>query len=145
AKRFCPSSIFCPRSASEKAEQQIRKRRRQQGAVDDIEDAAEAGDDGAAVFDLGVALEEAFEEVAGLAYGADDGAENQRFGRAQGAERIVPGLLAGPPDQGGGAEAAEEALPRLARAEPGDKLVPPERPAAEVGADVGERHHQQDP
>src|SRR3954462_301740 len=62
---------------SEQAEQQIRERRRQQRAVDHVQDAAEAGDQFAAVFYVGVALHEAFEEVAELADAADDDAEDE--------------------------------------------------------------------
>src|SRR3954463_12465013 len=66
------------------AEEEVGEGGGQERAVDDVEDAAEAGDEGAAVFDLGVALHETFEEVAELADAADDGAE-------EGA--LVPGEL----------------------------------------------------
>src|SRR5688500_9356418 len=61
----------------EEAEQQVRDGRRQERAVDHVEDAAESGEQLAAVLHVGVALHEALEQVAGLSDAADDGAEDR--------------------------------------------------------------------
>src|SRR5438094_10580076 len=79
-KGFMAGSSRSKLCALKKAEQQIRKRRGEKGAVDDVEDSAEAGDEAARVFDVGVALHEAFEEVAELADAAGDDAEDDAFG-----------------------------------------------------------------
>src|SRR5581483_385080 len=64
---------------SEQTKQQIRKRRRQEGAVDDVEDAAEAGDESAGIFDFGVAFHHRFEQIAELSDSADDDSEDHAF------------------------------------------------------------------
>src|SRR5687767_8543619 len=66
-----------PRAGSEQAEQEVRERRGEQRAVDDVQHAAEAGDGLAGVLHLGVALDEAFEQVAELSDAADHDAEDQ--------------------------------------------------------------------
>src|SRR3954447_5329930 len=64
---------------SKQTEHQVSKRRRQQRAVDDVEDAAEAGDEGAAVFHFRIALHQGFEQIAELSDAAEDGAEDEAF------------------------------------------------------------------
>jgi hypothetical protein len=58
------------------AEKNICKGGSEERAVDDVEDAAVAGDELAAVFYFGVALDETFEQVAELADAADYDAED---------------------------------------------------------------------
>src|SRR5689334_18566104 len=76
-------------TGSEQTEHQISERGSQQRAVDDVQDSAEARDQFAAVFDLGVALHEGFEEVPQLADAADDYAEDEAFGPWQGIDRRI--------------------------------------------------------
>src|SRR5205823_11636916 len=61
----------------EEAEQQVCERRGEQGAVDDVEHATEAGDEPAGVLHFGIALHEALEQVPELADAADDHAEDE--------------------------------------------------------------------
>src|SRR4029453_14582534 len=116
-----------------------------QWAVDDIEHPTEAGDELTTVFDLGVALHQAFQKVAELPDAADDRAENGAFPPRQ--AEIPTGIdpnRADGTDRGRRQAAEEQTLPSLAGTEPRDQLPPPQRPAAEKGADVGELDAQQD-
>ncbi|HWE94435.1 MAG TPA: hypothetical protein VG269_10760 [Tepidisphaeraceae bacterium] len=63
----------------EEAEQEISERGGEEGAADDVEDAAEAGDDLAAFFDLGIAFHHAFEQVPGLSHAAEDYTQYEAF------------------------------------------------------------------
>jgi len=129
----------------EEAEEEIGERGGQEWAVDEVEDAAEAGDEAAGVFDAGVAFYQAFQEVAGLSDGAQNCAEEEGFGDGvEGAEVFGPDACAGEGDEGGGDEAEEEAFPGFAGAEPGDEFVSAEGSAAEIGADVGGFDDQED-
>ena len=56
---------------SEHTEQDVGERRRQQGAVDHIEHAAESGDTAAGILNARVALHHAFQQIAGLTDAAD--------------------------------------------------------------------------
>src|SRR2546430_537871 len=86
--------ILCGRKTNvefnlEQAEHQISERRSQQRAVDYVQDPAEARHQTAAVFNLGVALHEGFEQVAQLPDAADDYAEDEAFAPRQRIDRRV--------------------------------------------------------
>src|SRR5260221_234563 len=114
----------------EQAEHEVGERGGEQRAVDDVEDAAEAGDEFAGVFDFGVAFHEGFEQVAELADAADDDAEDE----ALPPEEAFDSRGAEGADEAGGEEAEEQALPGFAGAEPGDELVAAGGLSARIGA-----------
>ena len=110
------------------AKDQIRKWRRQQGAVDHVQYAAEPRNEAAAVFYLGVALHHAFQQIAGLTDGAEGHADEETA-----LPRDVHTVQMRGEDGADDArddDAAEEAFPGFAGAEPGNQLVSAEQAAA---------------
>src|SRR4051812_2003474 len=92
-------------AVSKQAEHQIRERRRQQRAVDDVENPSESRNEPAAVFHFRVPLHETFEQVAQLADPADDHAEDEAFPP----EQVLDPRRTNRPDKAGGHDAEKEA------------------------------------
>ena len=106
--------------------------------VGEIEDAADAGEGMAGVFDLGAAFDDGFGEVTGDAGEAEDGGDDEAVGPGDGEEFVGDG---GEKDDGtadGGDEGADKTFPGFCGADVGDHLVFADEDTQQIGAHVRE-------
>ena len=134
-----------------KPQEKIHRRRGEQDAVEDVEQAAHAGDDAAGILDAGGALEEGFGQVADHAADGQEDAEGNGADprQAEGRERVAQRPDVDGADRGAEGDAAEDAFPRLGRGNARDELVAAAGAADQIGADVrelgGEHGVEQEP
>src|SRR5215212_116572 len=112
----------------------VYRRGRKQQAIDAVENAPVAGEEGPEVLHVEDALEGGFEEVPALARHRDAGAEDQGFGDGK-VEELVGDRA---DDEHGDEEAAHTALDRLVRAQARDQGVTAEKAPGEIRPRVGD-------
>ena len=123
---------------------EIKHRSGEEEAIGEVENAADAGELVAAVFDGDAALEDGLGEISSDGGGAENGGEDHAVKPAERGE-----LIRNPGEhKGGGTEGAEEgakeAFPGFRRADMRDHFVLPETHANEISAHVAEfRHHDE--
>src|SRR5262249_50795808 len=125
-----------PESSAREREPGERDRGREDDGVDDVEDAAEAGEDIGGVLFLAVALDEGFRQVAKHAGEADRQAEADLADPAAAERRLGGELIEKDGGQHREREASGGAFPRLLGTQDRRHLTLAEQAAREIGAAV---------
>lgn len=120
------------------AEVKIHDRGVKKDAVDEVEDAADAGEKGAGIFDAGFAFENGFDEVADNCGEAQDDAKDRRVEQGHAGEFGRCEMGEGHADAGGDDDGAAEAFPGFAGADARDHFVFADEGAGDVSAEVAE-------
>ena len=128
------------RYSSAAHDQQRGDRRDRHQPVEPVEHAAMAGQQVAAVLHAGAALEPAFEQIAALREHRE-----QRRGKRQPHRQGHRRRASATPNSAASDHAADQPGPGLVRADRRRELGAADRPAGEIGADIGRPHQRQRP